>query len=163
MNIIDIAISVLIAIVVNLATPHIRSVLISGITKFKVKAGSTGVNVFHKRLRQLEESLDWYRSKNDTRELLKWVFPRVFEQIIFLWVLVLLPYFFDIASGFWQIPDYVFKGSLYGIVGLCTRYFISFFVIVSMAEKSLYHAKSNEENILKQINDIKLKLGLEND
>ncbi|WP_444927198.1 hypothetical protein ACJJI4_04305 [Microbulbifer sp. TRSA002] len=157
----DILISILIALIVNLATPLIRRWLVSWFTQFKVKAGATGVRILNTRLRQLESSLTWYESKSDLRELLKWLLPKVFEQIVFLWLLLLLPYFMEVASGFWEIPEAIARGGLYGVVGLCTRYFVSFLVIMAMAQKAVFFSETKDV-LTKQINKVNEKLGATN-
>lgn len=159
MSVADIVISIIIALAVNLATPLVRRWLVSGFTRFKVRARSAGFSVLNTRLRQLEDNLSWYRENSEPKQLLKWLFPRLFEQIVFLWVLVLLPYFIVVVSGIWDIPEAVSKGGLYGIVGLCSRYFVSFFVVGSMAHKALFFADETEEKLHKQINEIKARLG----
>jgi hypothetical protein len=153
----DILISIAIALAVNLATPLIRRSLVSSATNINAKLESASVKVLKKRKSQLEESLRWYKEKSEPSKILEWLLPHVFIQIIFLWFIVLLPYILNLTSGFWDIPVAVSKGGMYGLAGLGTRYFFSFIIIATMAQKSLSFQET-EKTINKQLHEINQKL-----
>jgi hypothetical protein len=161
MSTLDIIISIFIALIVNLATPLIRRWLISGITGFNTKIGMANSRLYEKRIIQLEESLAWYKVKSDLRKLLEWILPHVFINITFLWFLVLLPYFIEIAEQVWIIPETVSKGAMYGLIGLGTRYFFSFAIVATMAQKSLSFEET-EIKINKQISTLNQRLSDKN-
>jgi hypothetical protein len=153
----DIVISVIVALLVNLATPLIQHWLAYLITSIKVKISHGSKKLLLKRKSQLEEELAWHLKMQNTKKLLEWLLPHVFYQIAFLWLLVLSPYIFDIIEPYLGYDGVLTKGVLYGFVGLGTRYFFSFLIIANTAQKSLSFEKT-EKLINTNIEQIQLLL-----
>lgn len=145
----DYWIAAFIALVVNLATPIIRRWLIACFTSvgtwLKSLGRKSGKKIYQTRIDQLEEELELYGSIKAPGNFLKWLLPSIYRQILFLWLLVLLPHILDILIPIFGLNEIAVRTGFYALVGMGARYFSSFLIVVNIAQKAVRYEATKSE------------------
>lgn len=148
MAILDITISIVVALIVNLMTPMIRDFLLSRYFSLRVKIIGKSNSILLKQKVYLEKSLAWHEERSDSKNLLKWLLPHLFNQLVmFFFIAFSIPLIINFPQ------NVVGEWLTIGIFILALRQ-IFLFILLGAITQDILFSEETRERINKQITDI---------
>lgn len=157
MTVSDIIITIVVSLVVNLMTPMIRKWSVNFYFATRLKMSEATESLLLAQKSRLESELIWYEEKNETKKLLKWLLPHLFNQLVMLWFIALMPLIIILANANPALPNVVGEWLVMGTAVLAFRQFI-LFILLGTVTQEILSLEDTKTKIGKQISEIENNL-----